>query len=133
MRDKIASFISVGKKLTNGRKWLMGAGLLTLCATASAVMIPNLFPFLDPTGLISTYNAAGAIDQSSKNAFSKAWGPMAAPAALAICPTTPWASVLIAFRPNSSSLTATTPFSPLSTVLTVQITPQTIPPPTVSS
>ena len=67
MRDKIASFIAVGKKLPKGRKWLMGAGLLTLCATASAVVIPNLFPFLDPTGLISTYNAAGTYWFGSDN------------------------------------------------------------------
>jgi cytochrome c peroxidase len=46
------------------RKWIFVAGLLGLAAVASAAIIPNLFPFLDPTGLISTYNTAGPIDQS---------------------------------------------------------------------
>src|ERR1700733_3990532 len=28
---------------------------------AAVVVIPNLFPFLDPTGLVSTFNTAGPI------------------------------------------------------------------------
>jgi len=39
--------------------------VLALATAASAVVIPNLFPFLDPTGLVATYNAAGAIDEAN--------------------------------------------------------------------
>jgi cytochrome c peroxidase len=48
-----------------GRKLLILAGALCLAAAASAMMIPSLFPFLDPTGVVSTYNANGPIDEST--------------------------------------------------------------------
>jgi cytochrome c peroxidase len=55
-----------------GRRLVLpGAGLL-LAAVASAMVIPNLFPFLDPTGLVSTDNTAGAIDE--KGAFFQSFG-----------------------------------------------------------
>jgi cytochrome c peroxidase len=57
-----------------GRKWLLVAGILALATVASAALIPNLFPFLDPTGLISTYNVNGPIDESDKNAFFQSLG-----------------------------------------------------------
>ncbi len=38
---------------------------LALASVASAMVIPSLFPFRDPTGLVSTYNSAGPIDQSN--------------------------------------------------------------------
>ncbi len=60
--------------IAQGRKWLVVAGTLALAAVASAAIIPNLFPFLDPTGLISTYNANGPIDEGSKNAFFESLG-----------------------------------------------------------
>jgi len=43
--------------------------LLILAATVSAAVIPNLLPFLDPTGFVSTFNSAGKIDTSDKNPF----------------------------------------------------------------
>jgi hypothetical protein len=62
-----------GARLQNhvrkSRKWLLAAGILSLTTVASAAMLPNLFPLLDPTGLIATYNANGPIDESSKNPF----------------------------------------------------------------
>ena len=66
--------IGLLRGVLNGQRWLMAAGTVCLCAVASATVIPNLFPFLDPTGLISTYNTAGPIDQSSKNPFFESLG-----------------------------------------------------------
>ncbi len=43
----------------NSRKWLLAAGILSLTTAASAAMLPNLFPFFDPTGLISTLQHQG--------------------------------------------------------------------------
>jgi cytochrome c peroxidase len=70
MRPKLALLHSVAR----GRKWLLVGGVLTLATVASAAIIPNLFPFLDPTGLISTYNANGRIDESSTNVFFQSLG-----------------------------------------------------------
>jgi hypothetical protein len=56
--------IRVHGHISARRKWIFLASLLGLATVASAAIIPNLFPFLDPTGLISTYNTAGPIDQS---------------------------------------------------------------------
>ncbi len=56
------------------RKWLLVGGGLALATVASAAIIPNLFPFLDLTGLISTYNANGPIDESSENVFFQSLG-----------------------------------------------------------
>ena len=56
------------------RKWLLVGGVMALATVASAAIIPNLFPFFDPTGLVSTYNANGPIDESSKNAFFQSLG-----------------------------------------------------------
>lgn len=47
------------------RKWIFMLGMLTLACAVSAAMIPNLFPFLDPTGIVSTYNVNGPIDESN--------------------------------------------------------------------
>jgi hypothetical protein len=33
-----------------GRNWLLAVGGMVLATVASAAVIPNLFPFLDPTG-----------------------------------------------------------------------------------
>lgn len=50
----------------HARKLMIVAGMLCLATAASAVMvIPNLFPFLDPTGIVSTYNTAGPIVEST--------------------------------------------------------------------
>jgi len=43
-----------------------------LASVATAVVIPSLFPFRDPTGLVSTYNAAGPINE--KNPFFQSLG-----------------------------------------------------------
>ena len=37
------------------RKWLVVAVFLSLAGALSATVIPNLFPFFDPTGVVSTY------------------------------------------------------------------------------
>ena len=47
-------------------------GWFALASVATAVAIPNLFPFRDPTGLVSTYNAAGPINE--KNPFFQSLG-----------------------------------------------------------
>jgi cytochrome c peroxidase len=60
--------------VTRGRKWLLVGGVLALATVASAAIIPNLFPFFDPTGIVSTYNANGPIDESSKNVFFQSLG-----------------------------------------------------------
>ena len=50
----------------HARKLMLVAGMLCLATAASAVMvIPNLFPFLDPTGIVSTYNTAGPIVENT--------------------------------------------------------------------
>ena len=57
------------------RKFFLVAGLLGVTAVASAAMIHHLFHFLDPTGIISTYNAnGGPIDEGSKNPFFDSLG-----------------------------------------------------------
>ena len=50
----------------HGRKLVLAGAMLCLATAASAVMvIPNLFPFLDPTGIVSTYNTAGPIVENT--------------------------------------------------------------------
>lgn len=46
-------------------RWSIVLPCLALASVASAMVIPNLFPFPDPTGLISTFNTAGPIDQTN--------------------------------------------------------------------
>jgi len=48
------------------RRALSVAVLLMLAGVISASVIPNLLPFLDPTGFIATYNNSGKIDTSAK-------------------------------------------------------------------
>jgi cytochrome c peroxidase len=43
--------------------------LFVVAGAASASMIPNLLPFLDPAGFVSTFNTAGKIDTSASNPF----------------------------------------------------------------
>jgi cytochrome c peroxidase len=62
------------KHVAQRRRWLAIGGGLALATVASAAIIPSLLPFLDPTGLVSTYNANGPIDESSKNAFFQSLG-----------------------------------------------------------
>jgi cytochrome c peroxidase len=62
------------RNLIAGRRWLIVGGFLALATAASAAIIPNLFPFLDPTGLISTYSTSGPIDESSHNVFFQSLG-----------------------------------------------------------
>ena len=50
-------------RAVEGRKWLLVAGNLGVWPPwHRRRLIPNLFPFLDPTGLISTFNTAGPND-----------------------------------------------------------------------
>src|SRR5690242_3226735 len=51
------------------RRALSVAVLLMLTGGVSASVIPNLLPFLDPTGFVSTFNTAGKIDTSARNPF----------------------------------------------------------------
>jgi cytochrome c peroxidase len=64
------------QRVAGGRKWFIVAGALSVATVASAaVIIPNLFPFLDPTGLVATYNTAGAINENpNSNAFFQSLG-----------------------------------------------------------
>jgi cytochrome c peroxidase len=51
---------------TGARKWVVGIAVLVFAgAVSAAVVIPNLFPFLDATGFISTYNTNGPIRENS--------------------------------------------------------------------
>ena len=54
------------------KKWLAVLAMFAATGAASAAFIPNLFPFLDPTGLVSTENVNGRIDQN--NAFFQSLG-----------------------------------------------------------
>jgi cytochrome c peroxidase len=56
----VQSLIRSGK-----RKWTAVAMVLVAAGAVSAgvIVIPNLFPFLDATGLVSTFNATGAIHE----------------------------------------------------------------------
>jgi cytochrome c peroxidase len=47
------------------RTMLVVTGGLLLTTAASAIVIPNLIPFFDPTGLVSTDNTNGPIDENS--------------------------------------------------------------------
>jgi cytochrome c peroxidase len=67
------SRISRVRPASGGRKkWLLVLGLLAIGGAVSAASIPNLFPFLDPTGLVSTENVNGRIDEN--NAFFQSLG-----------------------------------------------------------
>ena len=57
---------------TISRRWNFRAhrllpvlAVLALATVASAMVIPNLFPFLDPTGWVATYNTGGAIQEDN--------------------------------------------------------------------
>src|ERR1700742_1302747 len=63
---------SSGKKI-GARKWIVVIAALSLAgAGSSAVVIPNLFSFFDPTGFVSTYNTNGPIREN--NAFFQSLG-----------------------------------------------------------
>ena len=62
------------KRVAIGRKWVLGFGILALAAAASGALIPNLFPFLDPTGVVATSNTGGPILENNKNAFFESLG-----------------------------------------------------------
>lgn len=49
----------------HARKLGVVAGVFSLVTVATALVIPNLFPFLDRTGFISTYNVNGPIKDNS--------------------------------------------------------------------
>src|SRR5476649_1041289 len=53
-------------------KWILVLGFLGVAGAISAAVIPNLFPFLDPTGVVSTYNVNGPIDE--KGVFFQSLG-----------------------------------------------------------
>lgn len=55
----------LAKNLLAQRKWALPFFFLGATAVASAaIIIPNLFPFPDPTGLVATYNSAGPIKEN---------------------------------------------------------------------
>ncbi|HEV8200561.1 MAG TPA: hypothetical protein VGS03_11110 [Candidatus Polarisedimenticolia bacterium] len=54
------------------RKVWVAAGLMGLTTAIGAAVIPNLMPFNDPTGVVATYNTAGAID--TRNPFFQSLG-----------------------------------------------------------
>ena len=58
--------------LPRRRRFVVLVAWFVLASVATAVVIPSLFPFRDPTGLISTYNATGPINE--KNPFFQSLG-----------------------------------------------------------
>ena len=55
-----------GRKM-GARKWLVAIAALSLAgAVSAAIVIPNLFPFFDPTGFVSTYNTNGPIREEQR-------------------------------------------------------------------
>ena len=50
---------------TRGRKWLVIVAFLGVGGAVSAAVIPNLFPFFDATGVVSTYNVNGPIHEDT--------------------------------------------------------------------
>lgn len=44
---------------------IVGLSLFLATGASAVVVIPNLFPFLDPTGLVSTYNTGGPIVENT--------------------------------------------------------------------
>jgi cytochrome c peroxidase len=65
MRVNFASKLSI----SGGRRWITLVAFLGFAGVVSAAIIPNLFPFLDPTGLIATFNLKGPINTGPHNAF----------------------------------------------------------------
>ena len=62
-------------RFVRGRKLALGAGLFGITAVASAaIVLPNLFPFPNQTGLVSSYNVNGPIDETTKNPFFQSLG-----------------------------------------------------------
>jgi cytochrome c peroxidase len=57
---------------TRSKKWALAAILLGLATAVSAAVIPKLFAFFDPTGIIATYNLNGPLDHG--NPFFKSLG-----------------------------------------------------------
>jgi cytochrome c peroxidase len=49
----------------HGRKFGVAAGILVLVTAATALVIPNMFPFLDRTGMVATHNSNGPIRDNS--------------------------------------------------------------------
>ena len=49
----------------HARKLGVVAGVFGLVTVATALVIPNMFPFLDRTGIVSTYNTNGPIKDNS--------------------------------------------------------------------
>jgi cytochrome c peroxidase len=67
VKAMVGSLAKVGKG-----KWILVLGFLGVAGAISAAVIPNLFPFLDPTGVVSTYNVNGPIDE--KGVFFQSLG-----------------------------------------------------------
>jgi cytochrome c peroxidase len=70
MKSKFVSSLACCKL----RRALALAVLSVLAGAASASMIPNLLPFLDPTGFVATYDTAGKMDTSARNPFFESLG-----------------------------------------------------------
>jgi cytochrome c peroxidase len=58
----------VGKK----KRWVLMSAALLIATGAAAAIVPNLFPFPDRTGIVSTYNVNGPIVEN--NAFFQSLG-----------------------------------------------------------
>ncbi|HEV8121844.1 MAG TPA: hypothetical protein VGQ67_12680 [Candidatus Polarisedimenticolia bacterium] len=54
-----------GWKGRRAQAWAIAMASFGLATLVSAGVMPNLFPFIDPTGTVATYNAAGKIDTSN--------------------------------------------------------------------
>ena len=62
------NFVSkmLGSRVRRGIAFVAALGF---AGAVSAAIIPNLFPFLDPTGLIATFNLKGPINTGPQNVF----------------------------------------------------------------
>jgi hypothetical protein len=54
------------------KTWAIAMASFGLATIVTAGVVPNLFPFADPTGMVSTYNAAGRVDV--RNPFFQSLG-----------------------------------------------------------
>jgi len=58
-----------GFRVKGRKKWSLIAAILLLAMGATAMVIPNLFPFPDPTGIVSTYDTNGPINENTTAFF----------------------------------------------------------------
>ncbi len=63
-------FLTISRR----KRWIVGLAVLGFASAVSAIVIPNLFPIIDPTGAVATYNVNGPINENSSNTFFESLG-----------------------------------------------------------